>query len=61
MSLEKEIVIEVRDVYGMKKYYPICSNARCFAKLAQTTTLTLSAITLIKELGYLVTVQQRVI
>ena len=43
-NMFKVIKIEVRDVYGRQKIYPICENAKRFAHIAGTTTLTLSLI-----------------
>mgnify|MGYP000520569032 CR=1 FL=1 len=46
------ITIEVRDVYGTTKFYPICDRAKLFASIAGTKTLTNDAIKQIKALGY---------
>jgi hypothetical protein len=59
MLLTKEIVIEVRDVYGHEKYYPACDASKIFAKLTRTITLTPAAINDIKKLGYEVKTKQR--
>lgn len=52
MATESEITIEVRDVYGQKKFYPACRNSKIFASIAGTTTLTETTIRRIMELGY---------
>jgi hypothetical protein len=44
--------VEVRDVYGTLKYYPLCEKAQLFADIAGTKTLTLHAIKKIEALGY---------
>jgi hypothetical protein len=59
MLLTKEILIEVRDVYGQEKYYPACDVSRIFTRLTHTTTLTPVAIGHIKKLGYEVKIKQR--
>ena len=59
MLLTKEILIEVRDVYGHEKYYPACDASKIFAKLTRTITLTPAAINDIKKLGYEVKTKQR--
>ena len=51
-NMFKIIKIEVRDVYGRQKIYPICENAKRFARIAGTTTLTFATLKLIEELGY---------
>jgi hypothetical protein len=39
--------------------YPVCEQAKLFAQLAGTKTLTKQSISLIKKLGYTVEIQQR--
>lgn len=46
------IEVEVKDVYGVLKYYPLCEKAQLFADIAGTKTLTLQAIKKIEALGY---------
>ena len=46
------IEVEVKDVYGVLKYYPLCERAQLFADIAGTKTLTLQAIKKIEALGY---------
>jgi hypothetical protein len=46
------IEVEVKDVYGVTKYYPICEKAQLFADIAGTKTLTVQAIKKIEALGY---------
>lgn len=48
----KEITVEVRDVYGQTKYYPSCDDAKVFASIAGTTTLTEANIMRVMQLGY---------
>ena len=50
--MTNEIRVEVRNVYGTVKYYPICEKAQLFADIAGTKTLTLQAIKKIEALGY---------
>jgi hypothetical protein len=47
-----EITVEVRDVYGVEKYYPLCDLAKSFARIANTTTLTPTALHIIRGMGY---------
>lgn len=53
------IEIEMRDVYGVTKFYPVCEKACIFARIAGTTTLTRETIKLIKELDYAVVIKVR--
>ena len=43
--------IEVREVYGVKRYYPANATARIFAELTGKQTLSLEAIALMRKLG----------
>jgi hypothetical protein len=54
----KEIAIEIKSVYGNETIYPVDENAKLFARLAGTKTLTRQAISHIKALGYEVKVKQ---
>ena len=56
---DKAVVVMVKDIYGRQTIYPVCPQAKVFAQLAGTTTLTPQAVTLIRTLGYQVNVQQR--
>ncbi len=53
----KEIIVQIKTVYGNEVIYPMCSDAKLFAELAGTKTLTKQAIYTIKNLGYIVTVE----
>ena len=54
----KTVTVSVRRVYGMPVIYPADANARLFADIAGTKTLTRAAVAKIKDLGYAVTVKQ---
>jgi len=51
----KQITVQVRDVYGTEKVYPICDDALRFAAIAGTTTLTRRVLKCIETLGYDIT------
>ena len=53
-STQPTIRIEVKDVYGVRTAYPVCENARTFALIAGTKTLTRETLARIKDLGYAV-------
>lgn len=46
------VTIEVRDIYGQRKFYPKCEHAKVFADIAGTKTLTEVNLRRIKKLGY---------
>jgi hypothetical protein len=58
MSLNA-IEIEMRDVYGVTKFYPVCEKACVFARIAGTVTLTKETIKQIKLLDYAVIIKVR--
>jgi hypothetical protein len=47
-----QILINLREVYGEVKAYPVCDTAKLFAQLAGTKTLTTQSLKLIAQLGY---------
>ncbi len=49
--------IEVRNVYGALKAYPVCTNAKLFAGMVGTKTLTRQTIEYIRDLGYTINSQ----
>ncbi len=55
------IRVEVKDVYGALKYYPLCEKAQLFADIAGTKTLTLQVIKKIEALGYSINATTRAI
>ena len=48
------ITVTIKSVYGVDKMYPACENARRFAEIAGTKTLTEHTIRQIKAMGILV-------
>mgnify|MGYP003626224649 FL=1 len=55
------ITVKVRNNYGKRVIYPVCQSAKSFARIAGTASLTMDAITLIKQLGYEVQVEQEIL
>jgi len=49
------ITVTVRRVYGNPVIYPACEQARNFARIAGTKTLTLDTLRNIRALGYTIT------
>ena len=56
MNTDKQITVQIKSIYGNEMIYPICPQAKIFAELAGTKTLTRTAINLIKDLGFKVNV-----
>ena len=46
------IQVEVRQIYGTTKVYPLCETAKAFARIAGTTTLTIDALRNIERIGF---------
>jgi hypothetical protein len=58
--MEMLIEVEVRDVYGQPKYYPVCDKAKLFAEIAGMKTLPIDILKKIEMLGYRVAVSRTV-
>jgi hypothetical protein len=57
--MKNKIQIEVKNVYGVEKIYPVCSLAKDFSDLAGTKTLTITSLKIIKKMGYEIEVVSR--
>lgn len=58
--MTKKITIEIKDVFGVLKFYPVCKDALIFASIAGTKTLSEVNLRRIIELGYeIATYEQR--
>jgi hypothetical protein len=55
----QNITVEIRDVYGVAKVYPICERAKLFTAIAGTKTMLPEDIQRIQLLGYKIAVQPR--
>jgi hypothetical protein len=47
-----QIQVRMREVFGNETVYPVCETAKLFAKIAGTKTLSPTALSSIKALGY---------
>ena len=54
----KEIKIQVKNVYGIEKFYPKCEQSQLFADIAGTVTLMPQVLQKIEKLGFLINVSQ---
>lgn len=57
--LEQEIIIQIKNVYGEDKAYPVCDKAKLFTDIAGTKTLRPADLNYIQALGYKITVEQQ--
>lgn len=57
--MENNITVELKIKYGNELIYPVCDNAKLFAKLAGKITLNRFDIDIIKQLGYTIEVKQQ--
>jgi hypothetical protein len=46
------VQVSIRHVYGNRLIYPVNEQAKLFAKIAGSKTLTVAVLDTIKELGY---------
>lgn len=50
--MKPKIQIEMKEVYGETKVYPVCERAKLFARIAGTKTLTNEVLKDVERLGY---------
>lgn len=53
------IVVDIKDQYGVQVIHPVCAKAYLFAHIAGTKTLTRATVERIKALGYSITVVKK--
>lgn len=53
-----ELIVEVKNVYGTEKVYPVCEKAKILAALTGSKTLTDKVIFYAKKLGFTFSVKQ---
>lgn len=51
-----EIIVQIKNVYGEEKIYPMCDKAQALAAIAGTKTLTRQTLRQVKALGYAIKV-----
>lgn len=52
-----KILVQIKNVYGNELFYPACEDAKRFALLTNSKTLTRSSLQIIKNLGYTIEVK----
>ena len=50
--MNKTIKVQVKQVYGMDRIYPICENSKLLNNLMPNKTFTIDDLVNIKKLGY---------
>jgi hypothetical protein len=58
-AADRTITLERRQQYGVFTYYPICDDAKRFADLTGTKTITPRAMEIIRSLGYVIIERQQ--
>lgn len=53
-----KIVVRIKNVYGVTTVYPVCGNAKLFAEIAGTRSLTRKALDAIRALGVTVEIEE---
>lgn len=56
--MDNAITVNIKNVYGVERIYPVCDRAKLFARLVSQETLTRRDVDIIKQLGYEVRVEQ---
>ena len=59
MLENQTITIEIKNVYGEDRAYPVCEKAKLFTDIAGTKTLRPSDLNYIQQLGYKISVKQQ--
>ena len=48
----RKVLVRIRDVYGVRKYYPANEEAELFLRLGNTKTISSRWFPVIRELGF---------
>jgi len=49
--MNKTIKVEIKHVYGVERFYPVCENAKRFALLTNSKTFNRDILSIIKNIG----------
>lgn len=47
-----KLIVEVKNVYGVPRVYPVCDKSKGFARIAGLKTLSAEVMEEIKKMGY---------
>ena len=51
--MKMRLIIEVKNVYGVPRVYPVCAKSHSFARIAGLKTLSRVVLGVIKKMGYI--------
>ena len=57
--MRTSITVQLRNHYGNEVFYPVCSQAHHAARIAGTKTLTITCLRLLQQMGFTVTLEQK--
>tara|TARA_R100001163_G_C4963580_1_gene126386 strand:- start:512 stop:688 length:177 start_codon:yes stop_codon:yes gene_type:complete len=47
-----KLIVQIKNIYGVNRIYPVCEKSKCFSRIAGLKTLQPTVIDEIKKLGY---------
>ena len=53
-----QLIVEIKNIYGVERIYAVCNNAKLITKLKQSKTLNKEDISILRELGYTIETKQ---
>ena len=53
-----QLIVEIKNVYGVQRIYAVCNNSKLITKLKQSKTLNKEDILILRELGYTIETKQ---
>ena len=53
-----QLIVEIKNIYGVERIYAVCNNAKLITKLKQSKTLNKDDISILRELGYKIEIKQ---
>lgn len=53
-----QLIVEIKNIYGVQRIYAVCNNAKLITKLKQSKTLNKEDISILRELGYTIETKQ---
>ena len=51
-----KITVQIKNVYGVRRVYPVCDKAHLFTQMTGRKTLSENNLSIIKDLGFVVEV-----
>ena len=53
-----QLIVEIKNIYGVERIYAVCNNSKLITKLKQSKTLNKEDISILRELGYQIETKQ---